>query len=89
MVQCNTCKREYTPIEGMGDTDQAHDCSATLYLSDGEYYIVGHYGSKVADMQKYMLQSDTSYETGIICDNCIEELKNKKLAILVADGIWS
>ena len=68
--------------------DQAYGCSATLYLSEGQHYIVGSYGSKVADMHKYMLQSSTEYEVGSICDDCITKLIDQKVAIFVEDGVW-
>lgn len=84
MVTCQTCKRKYKSFsEG-----QADGCSANLYLKEGTHYIIGSYGSRVADMQKYMLKSSTEYELGIICDDCITKLIDQKVADLIADGIW-
>lgn len=84
MVECKTCNKKYKSFsEG-----QAEGCSADLYLKDGTHYIIGSYGSRVADMQKYMLKSSTEYELGPICDECITKLIDQKVAVLIADGIW-
>jgi len=84
MVKCNTCGKSYKQIF---DT-QGDGCAADIYLKDGEYYLIGYYGSKVADMRRYRLKNSTAYETGTICDDCINNLINDGTAILIEDGIW-
>lgn len=87
-VVCNTCKAEYDPMPMFEETKQAYKCSATVYLKDGTYYLVGHYGSTVADMEHYILDSGAKFELGEICDECITELIEQKKAKLIERGIW-
>lgn len=63
-----------------------NDCAATLYLSGGDYFILAHYGSK-HDMQRFALKKD-KYETGIICDACIDKLIENGRAWVIEDGVW-
>lgn len=90
MVRCNTCKREYEPMKGCEDTEQAYRCSATVFLREGKYYLVGHYGSTVVDMEMHELtaDSDTDFELGVICDDCIEKLIDQKKTKKVQSGLW-
>lgn len=85
-MKCNTCNTEYKSTAILEDYDQADGCSATLYVLEGTYYILAHYGSKY-DMQRYALRRDT-YETGNICDRCIENYINMGMASLIEDGVW-
>jgi hypothetical protein len=85
-MQCNTCKKEFNPIPMLEEYHQADGCSATLYLHEGTYYILAHYGSKY-DMQRYALKKDI-YEVGNICDRCIENLINMGSASMIEDGVW-
>lgn len=85
-MKCNTCNTEYTPMPMMEETDQADGCAATLYLHDGTYYILAHYGSRF-DMRKYALKK-ARYEVGHICDNCIGSMLDKGVAQMIEDGIW-
>jgi hypothetical protein len=84
---CNTCDTEYTAMPGLEDTEQADGCSASLYLHEGTYYILAHYGSKY-DMQRYALKKVSKYVTGNICDKCIERFINAGAASLIEDGVW-
>lgn len=85
-MKCNTCNTEFTPMPMMKDTNQASGCAATLYLKEGSYYILAHYGSEY-DMQRYALKRD-KYDTGDICDNCIKEYIESGHAHLIEDGVW-
>lgn len=85
-MNCNTCKTEFKPLTYLDDTDQANGCSATLYLKEGQYYILAHYGSRF-DMQRYALKKEM-YEFGNICDNCINNYINEGKAGLIEDGVW-
>lgn len=84
-MKCNTCNIEFKSY--FDDNDQADGCAATLYLKDGTYYILGHYGSNLYDMQRYALRHD-KYETGNICDACITKLIDHGNAQLIEDGVW-
>lgn len=87
-VTCNTCKTEYDAMPMFEETKQAYRCSATVFLREGKHYLVGHYGSTVADMEMYLLDSDARFELGEICDDCIQELIADEKATLVKTGIW-
>lgn len=86
-MKCETCKTEYKPMQGLEDTDQASGCAATLYLHGGVHYILAHYGSRF-DMQRYALKRAFPYETGNICDTCINNYINEGKAGLIEDGVW-
>lgn len=85
-MKCNTCNNHFDPIPMLEKYHQASGCSATLYLSDGTYYILAHYGSAY-DMQRYALKLD-KYEVGHICDNCIKKYIDDGRAQLIEDGVW-
>lgn len=85
-MKCDTCDTEYHAMPGFEDYNQASECSATLYLKDGIYYILAHYGS-VYDMQRYALKRD-KYEVGTICDSCIKKYIDSGNAQLIEDGVW-
>ena len=82
-MKCNTCNTEFAPMYG---DNQASRCASTLYMKDGDYYILAQYGS-VHDMQRFALKSD-KYETGNICDDCIDELIEHGKAWVIEDGVW-
>jgi hypothetical protein len=85
-MKCHTCNTHFEPIPMLEDYNQASGCSATLYLHEGTYYILAHYGS-VYDMQRYALKRD-KYEVGHICDNCIKKYIDDGRAQLIEDGVW-
>ena len=85
-MKCNTCNTEYKAMPYLDETDQANGCAATLYLREGTYYILAHYGSKY-DMQRYALKKGM-YEVGSTCDDCIEKFINNGIAALIEDGVW-
>lgn len=85
MIECNTCKTQHKPIPLIG-TDQARGCAATLYLKEGDYYVLAYFGSRF-DMQRYMLKKG-HYELGNICDECINSLITEGTAHLIEDGVW-
>lgn len=86
-MKCNTCDTKFTPMPAFEDTNQADGCSASLYLHGGVHYILAHYGSRY-DMQRYALKRGFFYETGHICDNCINIYINEGKAQLIEDGVW-
>lgn len=86
-MNCETCKRIFTPMPAFEDFNQADGCAATLYLRDGQYYILAHYGSRF-DMQRYALKTGGSYDVGHICDDCINRYINEGKASLIEDGVW-
>lgn len=73
-MKCHTCDKDFAPMPGMENIDQADGCSASLYQIRRDYFILGHYGSKY-DMQRYALKSVPvgTYNTGNICDDCINK----------------
>ena len=85
-MKCDTCNTDFTPETFFEDTDQAHGCAASLYLLGGQYYILAHYGSKF-DMQRFSLKKG-SYETGNVCDECIDKMINTGVANMIEDGVW-
>lgn len=83
-MKCNTCDTEfYSAIKKNGQT---HGCAATLYLMNGDYYILAQYGS-FYDMQKFALKRD-KYNTGNVCDDCIRKLIENGCAWMIEDGVW-
>lgn len=85
-MKCKTCDTQFSSIPYLEEYDQASGCAATLYLRDGNYYILAHYGSAY-DMQRYALKRD-KYQIGTICDSCIADLINRGHAQLIEDGVW-
>lgn len=86
--QCNTCKKEYEPILE-GNYYQAYNCASTVFSVEGDYYLVGGYGSRVADMKKYYIKDiNANFQTGTICDDCIKRLDKEGKLDLVEDGVW-
>lgn len=83
-MKCNTCNTEFESY--FDDTDQANGCAATLYLMNGDFYILASYGSNY-DMQRYALKCD-KYKTGNICDECIKKYIEAGNAHLIEDGVW-
>ena len=82
-MKCNICNTKFHDITGR---NQAMGCAATLYMNEGDYYILAHYGSS-RDMQRFALKSD-KYETGNICDVCIDQLIKNGEAWVIEDGVW-
>lgn len=85
-MKCNTCNTEYREMSMLESYNQAEGCSATLYVLDGDYYILAHYGSAY-DMQKFALKKD-KYEVGEVCDDCIKKFIESGHAHLIEDGVW-
>lgn len=83
-MKCNTCDTEfYSAIKKNGQT---RGCAATLYLMNGDFYILASYGSHY-DMQRYALKRD-KYKVGDICDDCIKKYIETGNAHLIEDGVW-
>ena len=86
MINCATCGKGYKEI--FRETNQGDGCASVLYLRDGKHWIVGAYGSYVADMKMLELKPDTSYQVGTICDDCIETIRKDGLVVKEEDAIW-
>jgi hypothetical protein len=84
---CDQCGIEFESISGFGASKQAIDCSAFLYERQGEFYVLGGYGSRQHDMRKYRLKG-TDHKIGEICDKCINTLIGEGNAALIEDGVW-
>lgn len=85
-MKCETCDTEYEPMPAFEDTNQAAGCAASLYLYEGIYYILAHYGSRF-DMRRYALKRG-AYNVGEICDDCIDKYISYGDAYLIEDGVW-
>lgn len=83
-MNCNTCGTHYREFDFA--PGQAPDCSASVYLKDGDFYLLAFYGSQ-HDMRRFALKPG-NYELGTICDTCINTLINEGVASLIEDGVW-
>lgn len=75
MITCTNCRRLFIPLfeDRPGDPcTQAMDCASEIFERDGNKYLVGSFGSRVADGNLYKVLID-KYKSGIICDACIKE----------------
>jgi hypothetical protein len=71
MATCKTCGAKFKNLFGK-EYEQSHRCSATIFDFGGQTYLVGHYGSVIADGELYNVLTD-NYKRGMICDNCIQK----------------
>ena len=71
MVICRHCTMTFVALF-TDDMGQAHRCAAHIFERDGNKFLVGHYGSTVADGNLYKVLTN-KHKTGIICDACIEQ----------------
>lgn len=80
IVQCSVCSTIYDKF--VYDEEQADGCAAKIRK---DFSISGYYGSTLADMTTYkFVSAHAQLESGIlnpgmICDNCIQELLDRKL----------
>lgn len=89
-MKCETCEKTFNAMPGLEEYDQASGCAASLYLKDGQYFILAHYGSRY-DMQRYALKINSGgnlYQVGNICDECITFYIVAGHAHLIEDGVW-
>lgn len=77
MVTCKLCKSQFD-----GHGTQGHGCAAAVFERDGEWFVAGHYGSRLYDMMLYKFVKpkrlmDESWcpvpkvQTDPVCDICI------------------
>ena len=85
-MKCNTCNTTFEALPHFQKYQQATGCAASLYEKYGDYYILAYYGSS-HDMQRFALKTD-KYNTGNICDNCIDQLIKDGKAWVIEDGVW-
>jgi len=71
MVTCTHCRKMFLPLFEEPCT-QAMDCASDIFERDGKKYLIGNFGSKVADGNLYKVLTD-KFKTGIICDSCITD----------------
>lgn len=72
MPTCKTCGSHFANIFNNENYDQGYRCSATVFMTAGETFLVGHYGSTIADGYLYDVKSG-DYKLGMICDDCIQK----------------
>lgn len=70
-IICGCCEKRYEPIFEESRS-QAHDCASQV--EDG--FLVGHYGSRVADLMRLSFRDAPPSDGTIICDACIIEMKD-------------
>ncbi len=86
VVKCATCGTEFGAIPGMAKSRQAYRCAAEVFGDK----VTGHFGSTVIDMEEWRFpkgRPDTVKE-GVICDSCIEHLRDSGSLELNRTGIW-
>jgi hypothetical protein len=86
MISCTHCRKLFIPLfeDVPGYTcSQAMGCSANIFEREGKKYLMGSYGSTVADGDLYKVLT-SKYKSGIICDVCISN--NIHDFILLNDG---
>lgn len=71
MVICRNCTMTFIALftDSMG---QAHRCASNIFEREEGRFLIGHYGSTVADGHLYKVLTD-KHKPGIICDACIEQ----------------
>lgn len=77
MITCTNCRKLFDPLfeDRPGNPcTQAMGCASDIFERDGIKYLVGNYGSRVADGKLYKVLTD-KYRSGIICDACITDNK--------------
>lgn len=88
MSVCQTCGTHF-PNDAVGEEyDQSHGCSATVFNKNGKQYIIGHYGSRVADCHLYAV-TGVEYKENMMCDDCITTgLANKNIEKISEDNYF-
>jgi hypothetical protein len=93
MVTCKLCKAQFP-----GDGTQGWGCAASVYQKDGSWYVTGHYGSRLFDMNRYKFvdpknKGDESWlpcpteNTDPVCDVCISVWLRLERILWIKDGI--
>lgn len=86
MIECGQCGVKYEVL--YEDTNQGVKCAADVFGRDDEKYIIGHYGSYVADGHLYRVLTG-KYNKGIICDECITKgIDNNELELISRDRFF-
>ena len=70
MVVCRNCTMTFMAIF-TDSIAQAHRCASNIFERENTQYLVGSYGSTVADGNLYKVLTN-KYKNGIMCDACIE-----------------
>ena len=87
MVTCKFCNSKFEPL--WEDTiSQANGCAANIFESTLEKrYLAAGYGSNY-DGELYLVLTD-EYETGIMCDACIEKgIKQNDFKLISSDNYF-
>ena len=87
---CTFCREQYATI--FPKTNQGNNCASTVSDSG----IVGHYGSTLIDMQRWVwvdkipehISEHIENKNNVICDDCVRKLiKDKRIALVSEDWI--
>lgn len=73
MIECTYCRKLFIALFEESCT-QAMGCASDIFERDGKKYLIGNYGSRVADGNLYEVLTD-KFKSGIICDACITDNK--------------
>lgn len=68
-LNCSHCGEEF---DRLYSETQAYRCAADIMILKNELYMMGHYGSTVADGILFKVLTN-EYKEGIICDDCIQK----------------
>lgn len=93
MVTCKLCEAQFP-----GEGTQGHGCASTVYQKDGVWYLLGHYGSRLFDMNRYKFVAPQHPDdekacrvptemTDPVCDICVSVWQNLERLVLVEEHV--
>lgn len=87
-ISCQICRAEFFPITGFEETNQAYRCASSVFTRDNKQYVIGYYGSTVADGKLFRVEG-RELEHSSICDDCVEQMiSNRSLVCLSEFNLW-
>lgn len=87
-IQCQVCLTEYNPITGFEETNQAFKCSSSVITKENKQYLLGFYGSVIADGKVYRVDG-RQLDSGSVCDDCIEQMISNRSLVCVSEfNLW-
>lgn len=78
MIECSHCRKLFIPLfedEPGRPCTQAMECASEVFERDEQKFLIGSFGSKIADGKLYKVLTNC-YVSGTICDRCIDNGKN-------------
>lgn len=77
-VKCDVCDTIFTDCFS-ASTNQAYGCASDFYQNKDKSYVLSSYGSQF-DTTRFDVneKSELHGKTGVICDECIQNLLDKK-----------